>query len=514
MPVLMRASSLALAAAMALAPITVVAQTAIQSAPAATTPPPATGATDPAAVTIFGKRRPAADRTRTRLDTRSASGCAFMNSYDAEDSDVMQDYLQGFYGDDPDDAAQASGMDQTPADPADPDTRTQRFKDNAPFGDASQDETIAGNDLQGLRGDSGSATGRGGCGPSDRAFAAGRNYIARSDHSLQDAYAAFDGRDYPKALALFKASYQKMGYEAAALMEGKMYLAGLGTARDSKQAIMWLTKAAEGKFGPEDTMHFNPDDPDATNTRVDAAMTLARIYMTGYGIARSPVDARRWYLKADEFGYIPATHICGQIYQYGYGGETSQARAIGFYKKAATVGYAPSQYRLGVIYYTGDGIAADKHVAAGWLMEAAKRGNAQALYTVARMYDLGDTLPQDADKALIFYKEAALKGQPQAQDAIGRSFYTGEGVAKDLVVARKWFEAAASGGDDDAMFNLAVMLAHGEGGDQDLALAYVWFTLAARSGNDKGDAAAREISAKMTPADKAKADGILTPPKS
>lgn len=470
----------------------------------------ASSSEDTQTITLFGKKRKPGDPTQARIDTQSASSCGFMNTYNSANDPMVQNYLQSFGADDNDSSLPPD------TNPSDPNGAGTNFKDNSPYGNASQDNAANANTLAGMQvGPSGALNTpdqAGACGPSDKAFAAGRNYIARNDTSLRDAFAAFDAKDYAKALILFKKSYDKMGYDAAALMEGKMYLAGLGTPRDVKQAIIWLKKVAEGKY--DGGQSFNPDDPDYMSGRSDAAMTLAKIYMTGNGVPRDSKEAKHWYSKADEFGFIPATHLMGEIYEYGYAGEKSLPKAVSYFKKAGTVGYAPSQYELGVILYNGgDGVAQDPKQAAQWLLEAAKRGHPGALYAVGRMYDLGEILPQDSQKAIVYYKEAALKGQPEAENAMGLYFYTGEIVAKDLVIARKWFELAAKQGEADAMFNLAVMLANGEGGPKDMAVAYVWLRLAEKSGLEKAGPAAKELEGKMTPEERARADSVLTPKK-
>ncbi len=473
--------------------------------------PPAVDSLPPQTVTIFGNKRRTGDPTRTQLDNRSAESCGFMNGYDPVNDDVVQDYLQSFYGTD-DNANQTPDTDQT-----DPNLPGNHFKDTAPFGDASQDNAANTNTLPGMQVGSGGVAytpdQAGPCGPSDKAFAAGRNFIARRDASLKEAFAAFDARDYPKALDLFRKSYTKMGYDSAALMQGKMYLAGMGMKPDTKQAIFWLRKVTDARFGPNDVLRFNPDDPTYMNTRTDAAMTLAKIYTVGLGVPRDPQEARRWYMKADDFGYMPATHTVGQIYEYGYAGERSASRASAYYKKAATAGYAPSMYALGELYIAGgDGVAKDAKLGAEWLMAAAKRGHADALYAVGNMYDLGDVLRHEPQKAVVYYKEAALKGQPDAEDAIGLMLYTGEGVAKDLPAARKWFGLAARQGNGDAMFNLGAMLANGQGGEKNTWLAYVWLKLAQASGVEKAGPVAAMLEAKLAPDERAKAEAILKSP--
>lgn len=350
------------------------------------------------------------------------------------------------------------------------------------------------------------------CEATDKAFAAGRNYIERNDTSLKGAFIAFDAKDYAKARTLFKASYDKMGYDQAALMEGKMLLAGMGGKADVSEAIVWLKKVVEGRFDPEDTQTFTPDDPTYMSTRSDAAMLLGKIFLTGWGVSHDVKQSLHYYEKAAEFGCIPADEIIGEFYEYGAAGDKNPAKAVAYFTKAARVGYTPAQYDLGVAYYTGDGVAQDKPTAANWLIEAAKHGNADAQYAVGNMYDLGDTLPHDPSKAIVYYKEAAKQGHADAEDALGLYFYTGTAVAKDLGTARKLFAAAAAHGrSPDAMFNLAVMDANGEGGPKDMAAAYAYMRLAQKSGIDKAGPAADELQGKLTPDERAKAESALNP---
>lgn len=467
-------------------------------------------------VTVFGKKREQGDPTITHIETHQADSCGFMNNYDPANEEIVQDYLKSFYGDYTSTIGGGATGDTSGADQG-----AVRFKDNSPFGNVSEDNAADHNTLPGMQvgasdgtgAPSGSGDTASDCLPSDKAFAAGRSYIARTDHSLKDAFAAFDAKDYPKALKLFQQSYEKMGYDSAALMEGKMYLAGMGAPRDVPQAVMWFKKTAETRFEPKDVLVFNPADPTYMNTRIDAAMTLGKIYMAGgTGVKRDPVEARRWFSRASDFGYVPATHLLGQIYEYGYAGEKNLSKAAGYFKKAGTMGYAPSMYELGELYLSGgDGLPADPKTGAQWIMEAAKRGHADALYAIGNMYDLGDVLPHDPQKAVVYYKEAALKGQADAEDAIGLMFYSGDVLGKDYDTARKWFYQAAVQRQPDAMFTLGAMLANGQGGDKDLVKAYVWLKLAQVSGETRATDALTAVAAKMTPDERARAEAYLTP---
>lgn len=103
------------------------------------------------------------------------------------------------------------------------------------------------------------------CGGADRRFAAGVNRILRKDKTLALAFEALDRKDYAAALVQFNAAYSKIGYDAAALMLGKMHLYGMGTPRDTAQAMLWLKKVVDARYDPvQDRFRFDPPGPRPT----------------------------------------------------------------------------------------------------------------------------------------------------------------------------------------------------------------------------------------------------------
>lgn len=351
------------------------------------------------------------------------------------------------------------------------------------------------------------------CGQNDRNFAAGRNAIARKDKSLEQAFDALDRKDYATALQQFNVAWNKVGYEEAALMLGKMHLYGMGTPRDSKQAVKWFREVAEARYDPAaDRLRFNPGNPGALNPRCEAAMTLAKIYLLGQGVPKDAGEARKWYAKAADMGYVPATNTLGLAYLSGLGGEKNTARGLAYLKEGAEAGYTVAQYSLAKAYYTGEsGVPRDLKQAGAWFIEAGKGGSADALYAAGRMYDLGEGVAPDQKRALVYYKESAVKGNADAQAALATYFYAGQEVPKDLATARKLFNEAAMHGQPDAMYNLGVMSALGEGGPKDLAMGYVWLSLAKASANEAAGPALKAVEPQLTAQDRAKADAILKP---
>jgi TPR repeat protein len=474
----------------------------------------------PSDVTVFSKRRTNQNTPRqTSISLTEASSCAF--------GTTISDVVSGLPADDTtvglrimalmndDEAAQSYFQDMGVENPnaevdavmgVNPLMPGARFSDNSPFGSAATGNNGAAGQVI--------ADTPGGCTTKDALDAAGRSYIERHDSSMKLAFEAMNAKDYAKALALFKQGYKKVGYPQAALMIAKMYLGGVGTHRDTAEAIVWYKRAAEAPFDAQDVLTFNSADPYSKNVRVESQITLAVIYMVGQDVPKSPKEARNWYAAANKYGYVPAGFMLGKMAEAGYGGGADPAKAVSYYQAAGEYDFAPAQYRLGQLYYNGaDGVAQDKTKAGAWLLKAAKNGYPDALYAVARMYELGEGgASVDLTKALVYYKEAAVKGQVDAQTTLATYLYSGEdGAPKDQVTARKLFLAAAQQGDPDAMFNLAVMMVNGEGGPKDLVRAYAWFYIADKGGAEKAAAAMTELARGMTADERAQADALLAP---
>ncbi|GGZ41802.1 SEL1-like repeat protein [Asticcacaulis endophyticus] len=480
------------------------------------TPPPAAETPSETTVTVEGKLKPKTARRVLKLNPNSAASCNFFTSGLGSTDSYVQDYIESTTGSrDPDAMAGPTTFDD------DGNVigggRSDYFNESSPFGDASLPGAPMRFPSAEAPGTTADQTAY--CSGADRGFAAGRASIARRDKTLPEAYALFDAGKFPEALEMAKKSYAKLpdsdGGVEASLLIGKIYLNGLGMKADVPEAIKWLERAAGSRFDATRQMPaFDPKYPDDSLTPIsEAAVMLAKVYLTGFGVAKNPKEARKWFERANYVGYVPAAKTLGDIYYYGYDTQKDVKKAVSYYKQAGEVGFAPAQYALAEIYYLGDdGIEPNLKTAVAWYYEASKQNHAGALYSVARAYDAGEGADADPAKALVYYKEAALAGNADAQNAVGTYFYQGgDQIVKDDATARKWFEAAARQGQDDAMFNLGVMLMKGEGGDKDMVKAWVWFRLAQAKGHESAKAALTALEKRMTDADKAQALAILSP---
>ena len=491
-----RLTLVALAAALAAAGLSPAAQ---GQTPAAAGSPPAP-AQDISVVTVLGKLTKRPPATVRRLDRRSASSCAF--DFNGTAQAMLDDYLDHFHGKGrTNDGSEAELAVEGDA------PKEQAFSDTSPLGDASRDGNTQQFEEPGQPG---------GCRQSDYTAAAGRNYIARKDKSLDQAYALFDKRDFGAALEGFKASYKKVGWPEAALMVGDMYLQGQGTGANPAEAAAWYTKLAGERRKDADMSIYDPKKPEASTPKADAHLRLARLYLEGVGVAKDPKAARVQYQRADELNFIPARHMLGRMLLMGYGGPADVEGAIKLLINAGEHGYAPSQWTLARVYDAGTGVARDPARAFAWYGKAAFNPapddrRPHALVALARMLDTGDGAPADQAKALAMYKAAAIAGHPAAQNALATYFYEGGPVAKDAALARKLFIAAANQGDRDAMTNAGVMLFKGEGGGADPVQSYIWLRLAERLGNTGATAMAKLVEKRLTAQQREQAEAVLKP---
>ena len=450
-------------------------------------------------VVVKGQRGAAGDprevvAAKSKVLSRDrSSSCAFMSGYSSSDDETMLRYMSDF------------NQTATLGDPA------EYFHENSPDGDASKGaDSRPSADFAAPADENANSVS---CGQADRRFAAARNRILRKDKTLNNAFAAMDKQDYATAMAQFKAAYDKIGYDAAALILGKMHLYGMGTPRDAKQAVYWLQQVVDSRYHPTfDRLKFDPANPELINERVEAIMLLAKMNLLGIGVPKNAAEVRKWYAKAAEVGYVPAASMLGVAYLTGFGGRKHVAAARARLQEAGEEGYVPALYELGRLYYNGDdGLPQDYKMAGAYFSTAAKAGHVESTYAAARMYDLGQGVAPDQQRAIGLYKQAAVKGHPAAEGALGTYFYEGKLVPQDYPTARKLFNEAAKQGQADAMFNLAVMTMEGQGGSKDLALAYIWFSLAKSSGYADADAALKVVAPQLTAQDKARVDAVLKP---
>ena len=148
--------------------------------------------------------------------------------------------------------------------------------------------------------------------------------------------------------------------DAAAQYEvGLRYGDGHGVARDPKEAVAWLSKAAAQGLAPAD-------------------YRLGSAYEKGIGIDRDPALAVAWYGKAAEAGNVKAMHNLAVMEAEGAAGKPDYAKAAQWFQKASSYGVRDSEFNLAILYARGLGIEQSLPKSYMWFAAAAAAGDEDA----------------------------------------------------------------------------------------------------------------------------------------
>jgi localization factor PodJL len=150
--------------------------------------------------------------------------------------------------------------------------------------------------------------------------------------------------------------------------------------------------------------------------------------------------------------------------------------------------------------------AGDAAGAVALMKAAADTGDARSINRLAKMYERGEGVTRDLAQARALTERAASRGSRQAMHNLGVYYAEAEGEQRDFGKAAESFLQAANRGVVDSQFNLAAMAEQGLGGPKSERVAYYWYSLAARSGDRDAAAKARELAARLSPAEKAAED--------
>ena len=100
-----------------------------------------------------------------------------------------------------------------------------------------------------------------------------------------------------------------------------------------------------------------------------------KIYATGNGATKDPVEAEKWFIQAAENNLLAAQYTLASNYAQGTGVEKNEAKAFEWYRKAAEGGLIIAQRDLGGLYLTDFGGKPDHEQALKWSKRAAENGD-------------------------------------------------------------------------------------------------------------------------------------------
>ncbi len=179
---------------------------------------------------------------------------------------------------------------------------------------------------------------------------------------------------------------------------------------------------------------------------------LGRFYAEGIGTAKDSVQAVKWFSQATEQQTlcIPAYLSLGNCYAKGEGVDKNICLAINSWRVAARHGDREAMYQLGLCYANGDGVDRDMEKAVKWWRKAnLSNGN----YQLGLCYAKGDGVDVNMQEAVNCWKRAG-KNHAEAQYQLGLCYEIGQGTELNKSQAARYFGRAALIGHKDAVKRL------------------------------------------------------------
>ena len=287
-------------------------------------------------------------------------------------------------------------------------------------------------------------------------------------------------QDEEKACQLFQRSHKK-GNPYSSFELGKLYEAGRGTERNMELAEKCYRVAFLGflnleKKSRDDTLWYR----------------IGMMFLRGIGTEADEKEAEKYLRKSMDYGNTHATYQLAKLYIRQ---ETEKLKSnpeeIPDYEKikqalnwlvAASEQRNPfADYALGKLYADGELTAKDMEKVFYHLHKAADADNVYAQYRLGRLY-LSDEY-KDIGKAVRYLTLAANLKNEFAAYRLGKLYLAGVEVEKNIGLAIRYLEESAGAGNQYAQYALGKVYLMGKEVEQDRERAYEYFRLAAEQGN-------------------------------
>lgn len=340
-------------------------------------------------------------------------------------------------------------------------------------------------------------------------------------------------KNYTRALSLYL-KLADLGVKTAYDKLGTIYLNGLGTEKNEKEAVKWIKLAAikgdafnQYRLGCcyKEGIGVQQDSSEgfvwflkaAKQNQIYAVKEVGKCYFEGRGVPQNYEEAIVWFFKAAKEGDLDSEYFLGCCFRDGYGVEKSSSKSVFWFRKAAEKGDKDAQCALGIAYYCGNGVHKNESHAEEWLLKSAKQGNSAAQKVLGQMYIDGVNgrepnysravfcfrkAVEQGDSSAIFslayaykkqkkyieafnwLKKGAEYGFVNCQTSLAGCYYFGDGVEKNYTKASYWYKIAAEQGDDFAQYMLGYCYLQGKGVDKNISNGIYWLKQSANQGNN------------------------------
>ncbi len=194
---------------------------------------------------------------------------------------------------------------------------------------------------------------------------------------------------------------------------------------------------------------------EAANGNHKAQFELANRYLSGKGVAKNPKQAVIFLEKAAVGGITPAQYNLGLLYETGSGVEKNAVQALSWYQKAASKGHTRAQHNLGTLYAQGKGTPKNYKKAAHWFGKGSESGLADSMFSLGLMHEHGLGVPKNAKTAMAFYNKALTAGSAEAAKKLKQTVIVAKTAPTPAEISQATATASAAGAPNKGGLNKA-----------------------------------------------------------
>ena len=200
----------------------------------------------------------------------------------------------------------------------------------------------------------------------------------------------------------------------------------------------------------------------------------------------------------------------GVRYLRGDGVQQDYAKAYEWFKKAADQGHPRAKYNIGSLHLNGWGVPRDASQAIGWYKRAFDGADPELLFAMAQTVEAERAMLNAWPFAVKCYAAAADAGHAKAQEVLGVRFIAGDGVEKNIELGTQYISQSARQGNPKGLWLLARLYEEGYAGEPNLPHAMYLYYCAALEGYPEAERDGRALEARMTPEERADANGRIS----
>ncbi|MGS0647060.1 tetratricopeptide repeat protein [Komagataeibacter melomenusus] len=272
------------------------------------------------------------------------------------------------------------------------------------------------------------------------------------------------------------------GMVAAQYQVARAYLEGCGVPRSPAEGVRWMHRAAtaghaEACFAMALMLLVDPPDGRGADGLLPACLPA------GIECWPDPVAATGWAERAARLGLPDAQALYGYLLACGPESLRDEQAARFWCARAAQAGCPQGDLGLAVAHLAAQAPGTDPDAVAA-LNRAAESGLPTAQYMLGLLHERGWGMARDTGQAALWYGRAAGQGVRPAQARYGALLLQDrEDAPRNMLMAETWLRRAALGGDREAAALLGDLHARGEAAIPADHEAVMWYRMAADQGH-------------------------------